>query len=133
MDFLQTECTYGEFSNLIVPPNWITKSNEKKCFESNLFTYLSSSKCNQEKKFLKSIENKSLPVLSSPNEIINNFGFIIRPISYKTVSTIKNPLLVIINPKSGGKLGPRLLKKFTWFLNPRQIFEIGIAGSPKFP
>ena len=62
-------------------------------------------------------------------------SFIIRPpssITNQNLSLVK-PLLVLINPKSGGKQGPKLLKKFNWFLNSRQVFDLTHAGCPKFP
>ena len=65
----------------------------------------------------------------------SNHSFIIRPpptISNQNLSLVK-PLLVLINPKSGGKLGPKLLKKFTWLLNARQVFDLTLPGCPKLP
>lgn len=44
---------------------------------------------------------------------------------------MSKPLLVLINPKSGGKIGPKLLKKFSWLLNTRQVFDL--SQNPKFP
>ncbi|GMR36913.1 hypothetical protein PMAYCL1PPCAC_07108 [Pristionchus mayeri] len=42
------------------------------------------------------------------------------------------PLLVFVNPKSGGNKGAKALQTFCWLLNPRQVFDITSLKGPKF-
>ncbi|CAL1264381.1 unnamed protein product, partial [Larinioides sclopetarius] len=50
--------------------------------------------------------------------------FAIKPIP----SSTSKPLLVFINPKSGGNQGSKLLRSFQWLLNPRQVFDLTEGG-----
>uniref|UniRef100_S4RCX5 Diacylglycerol kinase n=1 Tax=Petromyzon marinus TaxID=7757 RepID=S4RCX5_PETMA len=54
-----------------------------------------------------------------------------RPFAVKAVaSPLVKPLVVFINPKSGGNQGNKIMQSLMWLLNPRQVFDLG-AGGPQ--
>ena len=52
------------------------------------------------------------------------------PLAFSIVAEAKSyPLLVFVNPKSGGNQGAKLMQQLLWYLNPRQIFNL-MAKTP---
>ncbi|XP_059484687.1 eye-specific diacylglycerol kinase-like isoform X2 [Neocloeon triangulifer] len=100
------ECDLGVHSSIIVPPSWIVKLPRKGSFKSSL-RKSPKKKTNSKKK-------------SKPEQRT----FVIKPIP--TVSV--KPVIVFINPRSGGNQGAKLLQKFQWLLNPRQVFDLTQGG-----
>ncbi|XP_050672620.1 eye-specific diacylglycerol kinase isoform X2 [Leptidea sinapis] len=103
------ECSLGVQSNIIVPPSWIVKLPRKGSFKSSLRK--SPKKKNAAKKKGKDSKGEQRP-------------FVIKPLPTANV----RPVLVFINPKSGGNQGVKLLQKFQWLLNPRQVFDLTQGG-----
>ncbi|KAK6625681.1 hypothetical protein RUM43_005980 [Polyplax serrata] len=106
------ECTLGNHQRIIVPPSWIVKLPRKGSFKSSL---------------RKSPKKKQIMKKRSKEKIEKECRtFVIKPIPSASVK----PVIVFINPKSGGNQGVKLMQKFQWLLNPRQVFDL-TQGGPK--
>ncbi|XP_054261005.1 eye-specific diacylglycerol kinase-like isoform X3 [Macrosteles quadrilineatus] len=106
------ECSLGHHVNIIVPPSWIVKLPRRGSFKSSL---------------RKSPKKKPSSKKRSKEKIEKDpKTFVIKPIPTANV----RPVIVFINPKSGGNQGVKLLQKFQWLLNPRQVFDL-TQGGPK--
>ncbi|KAG9511064.1 Eye-specific diacylglycerol kinase, partial [Fragariocoptes setiger] len=58
--------------------------------------------------------------------------FQIRPVVLTNVpSAGTEPLLVLINPRSGANQGAKMMQKFNWLLNPRQVFDLSQSNGPR--
>ncbi|OXU26343.1 hypothetical protein TSAR_003470 [Trichomalopsis sarcophagae] len=109
------ECELGVHSGIIVPPSWIVKLPRRGNFKSSL-RKSPKKKRSQPKKSKDKEEEKE-----DPGQL-----WVVKPIPTNSVT----PVLVFINPKSGGNQGAKLLQKFQWLLNPRQVFDL-TQGGPK--
>ncbi|XP_067349523.1 diacylglycerol kinase zeta-like isoform X3 [Channa argus] len=110
---IEEACPIGAHAPLIVPPTWIIRVRR----------HQSSMKASKKKK-RTSFKRKSSK--KGAEEGRQWKPFIIRPIP----SPLMKPLLVFVNPKSGGNQGTKILQSFMWCLNPRQVFDLS-QGGPK--
>ena len=96
-------CGLGVHSGLIMPPHWIIKLPKKGNIRSSV----------------DGVDNQRRADDESP-------VFVLKPLPISNYS----PLVVFLNPKSGGNQGAKLLKRFQSLLNPRQVFDL-TKGGPK--
>ncbi|XP_028411954.1 diacylglycerol kinase beta-like isoform X3 [Dendronephthya gigantea] len=93
------ECDLGEHRIHILPPTSIHPAGMNKCIENDKDRSTSNTVLN--------LDGMPIQVTPLPNT---------------------HPLAVFINPKSGGRQGTRLLWKFQYLLNPRQVFNLADGG-----
>ncbi|XP_072117658.1 diacylglycerol kinase beta-like isoform X2 [Mobula birostris] len=109
---IKPECDGGQLKDHILLPSYICpvvldrQSNQKKAENHSPTTPTSDDnqafKCNT-----MTMDGHGLQITSVPGT---------------------HPLLVFVNPKSGGRQGERVLRKFQYLLNPRQIYNLDRGG-----
>ncbi|XP_067902062.1 diacylglycerol kinase zeta isoform X2 [Heterodontus francisci] len=109
---IEEPCTLGAHAAVIVPPTWIIRVRRAQ-------NSLKSSKKKKRTSFKRKSSKKGA-------EEGRWRPFIIKPIP----SSLMKPLLVFVNPKSGGNQGAKIIQSFMWYLNPRQVFDL-CQGGPK--
>ncbi|XP_034031668.1 diacylglycerol kinase zeta [Thalassophryne amazonica] len=108
-------CSLGVHAAIIVPPTWIIRVRRpQSSLKSSKKKKRTSLKCNKaSKKGTEHQDGRWKP-------------FLIKPLP----SQLMKPLLVFVNPKSGGNQGTKIVQSFMWYLNPRQVFDL-TKGGPK--
>ncbi|KAI6237999.1 Diacylglycerol kinase [Aphelenchoides fujianensis] len=102
------KCDRGALRDLILPPSWLLRlSNQRKRQRNGA--------ANPHRKPLK---RKYRP-------------FVVKPMD-AGLSSPAQPLLVFVNPKSGGNKGSKALHTLCWLLNPRQVFDITALKGPTY-
>uniref|UniRef100_A0A4W5NUS3 Diacylglycerol kinase n=1 Tax=Hucho hucho TaxID=62062 RepID=A0A4W5NUS3_9TELE len=107
---IEEPCSLGAQASVIVPPTWILRVRRPQTsLKSSKKKKRTSFKCKSSKKGVEEARWKP---------------FIVRPIP----SQLMKPLLVFVNPKSGGNQGAKIIQSFMWYLNPRQVFDLSLGG-----
>ncbi|XP_062511581.1 diacylglycerol kinase zeta-like isoform X2 [Corticium candelabrum] len=114
MSLVEELCTLGIHEALIVPPAWIVKPARK-------ISHVPPTKSSQKKKKRKPSWKRANSKRSTDEK---KSPFVIRPITIAH----HTPIVVFINPKSGDNQGSKLMHKFQWLLNPRQVFDLSLGG-----
>ncbi|XP_071013641.1 diacylglycerol kinase zeta-like isoform X9 [Oncorhynchus clarkii lewisi] len=107
---IEEPCSLGAHASVIVPSTWILRVRRPQ-------TSLKSSKKKKRTSFKRKSSKKGV-------EEARWKPFIVRPIP----SQLMKPLLVFVNPKSGGNQGAKVIQSFMWYLNPRQVFDLSLGG-----
>ncbi|KAL3836278.1 hypothetical protein ACJMK2_021716 [Sinanodonta woodiana] len=101
---VKPECDLGEFRDFILPPTSICPAVlERKTGQSDK----------------RSLTRTDSTTFDGSGQ--NSFQI--------TPTPGTHPLLVFVNPKSGGKQGSKIMRKFQYLLNPRQVFDL-MKGGP---
>ncbi|XP_077262935.1 retinal degeneration A isoform X2 [Temnothorax americanus] len=119
-------CELGTHASIVVPPSWIVKLPRKGSFKSSLRRSPRRKKSNDGSSYRRKNKEKEKEEKEKEKGKEKDQGelWIVKPIPSATVK----PVLVFINPKSGGNQGAKLLQKFQWLLNPRQVFDLTQGG-----
>ena len=107
-------CDLGVHRKIIIPPSWIIKLPRKGSFKSSL-KHSPKRSATTAGEHLSYLETKKTGKVKSPGQ--QSQTFIMKPIPSPSIC----PVLVFVNPKSGGNQGAKLMQKFQWLLNPRQV------------
>jgi len=111
-------CNLGIHSGVIIPPSWVIKLPRKGSFKSSLKN--SPKKGSEPRASVQQKGDRAEPKLASKEHPT----FLLKPVP----ATNCCPVIVFLNPKSGGNQGEKLMQKFQWLLNPRQVFDLSQSG-----
>ncbi|XP_034942348.1 diacylglycerol kinase zeta isoform X2 [Chelonus insularis] len=118
---VEEDCELGTHNTIIVPPSWIIKLPRKGDFKSSLRKSPRKKKGASQRKSKDTLEPEAN---KSDKADDKEKLWVVKSVPSLTIK----PVIVFINPKSGGNQGAKLLQKFQWLLNPRQVFDLTQGG-----
>uniref|UniRef100_A0A915HTU3 diacylglycerol kinase (ATP) n=1 Tax=Romanomermis culicivorax TaxID=13658 RepID=A0A915HTU3_ROMCU len=127
---VEEPCSLGPLRDVIMPPTWVMRlpprriSTFRKIRPPSAYSSSTSAESGQSgggcgKRKKKSRKDKMFTVKACLG----------RSPDYNNPSS---PLLIFVNPKSGGNKGAKILHNLYWLLNPRQVFDLAAVNGPKY-
>ncbi|XP_071776670.2 diacylglycerol kinase iota [Centroberyx gerrardi] len=108
---IEEPCSLGAHAGVIVPPSWIIKVRKPQS------SFKNSARRKKRTSFKRRTSKKGMDESKWR-------PFMLKPLP----SPLMKPILVFVNPKSGGNQGTKVLQMFMWILNPRQVFDLSQGG-----
>ncbi|KAM6986868.1 diacylglycerol kinase iota [Aplochiton taeniatus] len=108
---IEEPCSLGAHAGVIVPPSWIIKVRKPQS------SFKNSTRRKKRTSFKRRTSKKG-------TDDSKWRPFMLKPLP----SPLMKPVLVFVNPKSGGNQGTKVLQMFMWILNPRQVFDLSQGG-----
>ncbi|XP_064644421.1 diacylglycerol kinase beta-like isoform X3 [Lineus longissimus] len=121
---VRPECDFGKLREYVLPPTAIFPAVLERQ------RTIGSSTSSGGKKGLDRSNSQSLDALDTVDDGTLQGSSSLQSSFQIAVNPGNTPLLVFINPKSGGKQGSRILRKFQYLLNPRQVYDLIRQGGP---
>ncbi|XP_022104282.1 diacylglycerol kinase beta-like isoform X2 [Acanthaster planci] len=129
---VKPECNMGEFRDHILPPtaicpavlgrvNSVRKSTHGKSASANI-EERRSTLTPKDSNTSEDTDGQRKLVTRTDSMSMEGQGLQITPLPGS------HPLVVFINPKSGGRQGERIMRKFQYLLNPRQVYDLSKGG-----
>ncbi|XP_030627268.1 diacylglycerol kinase iota [Chanos chanos] len=125
---IEEPCSLGAHAGVIVPPSWIIKVRKPQS------SFKNSTRRKKRTSFKRRTSKKGTDCVFVCVSALTFLWFCLqeskwRPFMLKPLpSPLMKPVLVFVNPKSGGNQGTKLLQMFMWILNPRQVFDLSQGG-----
>lgn len=79
---------------------------------------------------MQAIQQQTSPNRHLASSLYQHFRIVPQPIQGIPNAGSK-PILVFVNPRSGGNQGAKMMQKFNWLLNPRQVFDLIQSDGPR--
>jgi hypothetical protein len=131
LDFMPSPCSLGSVRDLVLPPTCVrpAPSRTDKSLRRRMgsFTHRLASEAKRALQRRSRGETPSKPGSNSHTPLLPEPLWSITLPPSIARSTIA-PLVVFLNPKSGGRWGDKLMRQFMALLNPLQVFDLSQGG-----
>ncbi|XP_071789218.1 diacylglycerol kinase beta-like isoform X8 [Asterias amurensis] len=128
---VKPECNMGEFRDHILPPTAICPAVLGRVNSVRKSTHGKSASANiEERRSTLTPKDSNTSEDEGPKKLVTRTDSMSMEGQGLQITPLpgSHPLVVFINPKSGGRQGERIMRKFQYLLNPRQVYDLSKGG-----